>query len=44
MGPYGRLAEDFRTDLSEYLNFKHQLFKQVEFGTSGITSLCKLNT
>lgn len=29
-------SEDFRTDLSEYLNFKHQIFKQVEFGTSGI--------
>lgn len=35
-------SEDFRTDLSEYLNFKHQIFKQVEFGTSGI--ICKLNT
>lgn len=29
-------SEDFRTDLSEYRNFKHQIFKQVEFGTSGI--------
>lgn len=28
--------EDVRTELSESLHFSHQIFKQVEFGTSGI--------
>lgn len=28
--------EDFRIELNESLHFRHQIFKQVDFGTSGI--------